>query len=210
MIATRWHSIHRFVQEDDVRIVHDGLGDAHPLQHALRVGPQPGVGGVGETDLTQKQRDALGSLLRRNSRDLGVEAQELGSSEEVVEVGVLGEEAHVLPVLAFTDVVAEDGGASALGVDQTHQDLERGGLPGPVGADEAEDLALPDAERDAMQDALSDQTQARPEILDNALDLDDVGHRLRHYDDPSDPSVATPFARQPRCSARASPEKCGR
>jgi hypothetical protein len=205
-----FQAAHRLVQEDDVGIVHDGLGDADSLQHALRVGPQPGPAGVSQADLLQKLCHALGSLLRRNSGDPGVEVQELRPGEKVVEVGVLGKESHVLAELVLADVVAEDGGAPALGVDQTHQDLERGGLPGAIGADEAEDLALADAERDSVQDALSDQTEARPEVLDDVLDLDDVGRRLRHHDDPSVRSAATPFTRQPSRSARSEPEKCGR
>jgi hypothetical protein len=113
--------------------------------------------------------------------------QELAPGQELVEVGVLGQEADVLAERGLAHVAPEHLRAAAARADQGEQDLQRGGLARAVRADEAEDLALAHAEADALEHALLAHAEAGPVVLDEALDLD---HHPAHR-----PTSTTPDAR---------------
>ena len=75
-------------------------------------------------------------------------------------------------VAGFADhVVAEHGGGAGVGPEQRGEDADRGGLAGAVGAQQAEDGALPDAEIHAVEGA------GVTECLDQPVRFDRVGHR---------------------------------
>jgi hypothetical protein len=83
--------------------------------------------------------------------------------------------------LGLAHVVAEDLRFPPGGPDQSHQDLEGGGLAGTVRAHEAEDLAALDAERDLVENALLADPESGPEILRQPLDANDLralGHQI--------------------------------
>jgi len=86
---------------------------------------------------------------------------------------------------ALPDVVAQDAGRPRRGPDQAHERLQGGGLARPVGAHEAEDLVPAHAEADPVQDPLRPQSQARPEVLHEPLDADDLVSLRRHRRSPS-------------------------
>ncbi len=173
LAADRIEAAHGLVEEHDLRIVDQRLRDADALEHPLGVGPQTRVLGVGKADLLEERLDALFVFARSVPGQLRVEGQELATRQVVVEVGVLGEEADVLPVRAFRHIVAEDGRRSLGRVDQTHQDLQCGGLARAVGPDKAEYLPLVHFEGNPVENALRLSPEARLKILD----------QIAHYDE---------------------------
>ena len=87
-----------------------------------------------------------------NSRAKYVE--QLLGGQVVVEVRVLGQVADAAPDGDVADRPAEDLGVAAGRKHQLHQQLQRGRLAGAVGAEEAEDLAGLDLERQAIERAV--------------------------------------------------------
>ena len=72
-----------------------------------------------------------------------VDEQFLGR-QVVVEVRVLGQEANPATDGDIADRLAQDLGVPRGGINQLHQQLQGGGLTGPVRAEEAEHFALSD------------------------------------------------------------------
>jgi hypothetical protein len=83
--------------------------------------------------------------------ELSVQAQVLGRAQVSVEGRVLEDEADVAAdvVALGGDVEAGDARAPAGGTREGAEDVDRGGLPGTVGAEEAEHLAAADLEAHA-------------------------------------------------------------
>jgi hypothetical protein len=88
----------------------------------------------------------------RQAVQVGVEAQVLLGGELLVEGLLLEDQADATThlVALLHDVVAGHPGAAAGGVANGAQHLDRGGLPGAVGPQEAVGLAGLDAEIDAL------------------------------------------------------------
>ena len=114
-----------------------------PLLHALRVLADLAVGGVGEADHAEQLVAAPRALRGGDAGQAREELQRLGAGEELVVGGVLGEVADALLRALARDRVVEDEGLAARRVDEPHQHLDGGRLPGAVRPDEPEDLALP-------------------------------------------------------------------
>ncbi len=99
-------------------------------------------------------------------------AEVVAAGQEAVE-GRLLERGAELPRrvrMIGPGVVAADPGGAPVRVQQPQEDADRGRLAGAVGAQEPEDLALGDAERDVI-----DRADAA-EVLGEPIDLDDGGH----------------------------------
>ena len=126
---------HRLVEENDFGIVHERLGQAHPLQHALGELPELAVPGrLVEVHAAQEIGGAGPAGRRPVAEQLGAVLQQLARGEVVVEVRLLGQVAEACVHGHVGDVVAEDAGAAAGRGHEPHQDLDRRGLAGAVAA----------------------------------------------------------------------------
>jgi len=194
LASQRVESAHGLVEEHDLRVVDQRLGDARALQHALRVGTEARIAGVGEAHPAEQRRDPLGPIGARDARQLGVEVEELDAGQVVVEVRDLRKEAHVLSEARLLDVVAQDAGRACRRTDETHQRLQHRGLARAVRPDESEDFVLLHAEGDAVEHPLGAQTQPWSELLDEALEPDDFPAFRCHCSLPSRTFVFAVFA----------------
>ena len=148
--------------------MHQAARDLQAPSHAAGVGLDLLVTAVPEVDhlehLTHPGRDGAGV----DAVELGVEAEVLLGGEVAVERRVLEHEADVpADVVALAgDVEAAHAGGAGGGPRQRAEHVDRRALAGAVGAEEAEDLAGSDGERDAA-DGLDLAVG-----LDEVLDLD--------------------------------------
>ena len=90
----RIHAVEGFVQEDDVRIVGQGLGQLDLLAHALGVAAQPAAGGVGQFEAIQPVVDAPVDFGLVEAHQAQHQRQELAAGHPVGQGVALGAEAH--------------------------------------------------------------------------------------------------------------------
>ena len=157
-----------FVQEQDLRVVHQAAGDLQAPPHAPRQGGGKGAGAVGEADGFQQLRGALAAPRSGDAVEPGVNANILGAGE----LGVAG---HVLRnhsnrgahrVGVANDIVPGHDRRAAGGRHQRGQHADERALAGAVGSEQAEDLAALDLEADVIH------RQQRAETLADAFDVD--------------------------------------
>src|SRR5215207_2779608 len=133
----------RLVQKQDARPVHQGERQVEPPLHAAGVAFHPPVRGLREPDALQSLVGPLSPLRPWQAVQSGLEAQVIAAGEERVEGGFLERRpyggAHLRPLLH--DVVAGDARGAAGGWEERREHQDRRGLPGPVRAEEAVDLA---------------------------------------------------------------------
>ena len=84
--------------------------------------------------------------------EVGVESQELAGREVIIEIRILRQKAQDLAGAGGEVRLAEDGDRPFIRENQPEKALDRRRLAGPVRAQVAEDLALLDGERDALED----------------------------------------------------------
>ena len=87
--ADRVEPGHRLVEQHELGVVDERLGDADALQHALGVLAQVRVGGALQTDVPEQGLDALAPAARVEAEQPRAEPEELAAGEVVVEVRVL-------------------------------------------------------------------------------------------------------------------------
>ena len=130
-------------------------GEVEPPAHAARVGLGGPLGRLGELE-------ALEQLVRARLRVLARQVVELPDHLEVLEAGQVLVDGRVLagePDLGpqrgrvAHDVEAGDARAARVGLEQGGEDPHRGGLAGPVGAEQAEDAARTSREVHAAEGA---------------------------------------------------------
>jgi hypothetical protein len=105
-------------------------------------------------------------------------ADVLAPGEVLVDGGVLAGQADDLAhrLGFFHHVATQDGGPTAIGVQDGGQDAHGGRLAGAVGAEQAEDRALLDMQRHAVEGA----DVAAREDLDEVVRLDGVRGIITH------------------------------
>ena len=162
------------VQDDELRLLEQDVGQAEALAHAARVLHDGLVGGVLELDHVEQLGDARVGVGARDAVELGGEAEVLCAGQVAVEADGLREVAD--PPLdgerVTRGVVAADadGPGARLGEAQHHEDA--GALARAVGAEESEDLALVDGEVDGVHGG-------EPAVaLGEPAGLDQRAHRL--------------------------------
>ena len=171
---------HRLVEKDHVGIVQQRLRDADALDHALGKLAElhPALGA--EADAIEQCAYARPAIGGGVSEELRKVMQQLFGGEVIVKIGVLGKVADPLPGLEISRRTAEDLGAAGGRKDELHQQLQRRGLAGAVGAQEAEDLPLLDVECEPVERAIR---PAAPEadriVLGELLDADGWRHGVR-------------------------------
>ena len=151
--AARVQSGRGLVQEDQPRVADQGHGQVEPPPHPARVGAGQLAGGVGEVELAEQVGRPAPPLGAAQVMQVGHQEQVLGAGEQVVDGGELAGDADRGPdrVRRGGQVVAGHPQLAAVGFDQGGQDLDDGGLAGPVRAEEREDRALGDRQVDAVE-----------------------------------------------------------
>jgi hypothetical protein len=150
--------------------VHEGARERELLLHPT--GERPGTPVAEALDLCVDGRDQRPSLLEGRSEHRGEEAEVLLDRE----IGIEGEPPRHVPNAGANcpevahHVEAEDLGRTTVGKEEGGEDAEKGRLPRTVGADEPEQLATIDLERDTVERA------HRPERAYEIADDDGVAH----------------------------------
>ena len=162
----------RLVEEQDLRVVDQGVRQAQPLLHAARERLDVVVAAIGEVDELQEVADRPASLRGRQAVAASEEVQVLPDLHVVVDPEHVRHEPEDAPDLVG---VPRHGPAGDLGdarrrLQERGQDPERRGLAGAVRPDETEDLALLDVEVHAGDG------HRRRVALDESLGPDDGAH----------------------------------
>ena len=144
--AERIEAAGGLVEDQQVGIVDQRLGQADALLHALGVGLDGALAGVFQLDQLEQLVNAAVRLGARDAEDARVEAEQFLGGEELVVVGQLGQVADALAGDGLAHVHAEQEGGAAGGVDEAQQHVHGGGLAGAVGAEKAKDFAGADAQ----------------------------------------------------------------
>jgi hypothetical protein len=124
-----------------------------------------GVGRALQVDVAQQLLDPLASLSCLLAEQAAAEGEELPAREVVVEVRVLGQVAEVVGRRVQLDHTPSR-------LHQAQRDLDRRGLSGAVGAQQAEHLAVRDREVHTGQDLHRPAPEPDLDGLTQSLDLD--------------------------------------
>jgi hypothetical protein len=109
------------------------LGEADPLEHSFRIAPDTTVTSLGEADDLEEFRNAIPESLTREPAELAVEGDRFRAGQELVEVGILWQEADIDSARDTMARHAEDLGSSCGGGNESQQDLQCGAFSGAVG-----------------------------------------------------------------------------
>ena len=163
--ANRVEPRHRLVEEDDLGIVDERLRDAHALQHPLGELPQLHPALRANLHFVQPAARPHSALRAADAEEAREVLQQLLGRQVVVEVGVLGKVAETALHRHIARRPAQDLGRPAGRVDELHEQLEGGGLARSVGAEEAEDLAGGDRQRDRVQRPVGTRAPEADEVV---------------------------------------------
>jgi|GEM_PF-6291507 len=130
------------VQEDQPGLVDEGLGQSQALPHPLGEGADGASGIGGQPHLFEQLRDPPPQARGIHPGKTAVEPENFLCGEPVREGEAFGQEADLPPGVSIPQGAAPHPSAPGRGADQTQEHLHRGRLPGPVGAQETEDLPL--------------------------------------------------------------------
>jgi len=166
----------RLVENGDLGLLHDNLGDAQSLAHAAREGGDAHVGHVRKVDGLERRHDPPAALAARDGQQARGVDEVLARRHVVVEADRVGQVADAaLDLERLADRVEaqhRDRAAARLGETEHHQDRRR--LARPIGAEQAEYLAAPDVEIDGV-----DRSGRTIELQQSAGFDDIVAHRSR-------------------------------
>ena len=159
----------RLVEDGDLRALHQDFGQAEPLPHAAREGADALVGDFGKADPLERVGDALLALGEAKADQPRGVAQIIGGGEIVVEADRVGQiaDAPLDRKRLARRIEAEHAHLACRDVGQPEHHQDGGGLAGAVGAEQAENLAAADGERDVVDG------DRRSVGLGEALGLDD-------------------------------------
>ena len=166
--ADRVEARGRLVEQDQLGVVDQRLGQADPALHALGVLAELAVLGGAQADHVDQPVDPLGPLGRRDLEQPAVEVERLLGVQELVEVRLLGQVADPLVLGDVGRRLVEDQRVALGREEQAEQELDRGRLARAVGPEQAEDLAPVDLEVERLERL---DLRASPEV---AVDLGQV------------------------------------
>src|SRR4051794_11026197 len=165
----------RLVEDQHARPVDERLRELEPADHAAGVRRHEAIRGLEYAGRLEREVDALAALRARDVEQPREQHHVLAPGERAVGRELLRHvadlPAHGHPLAG--DVVAEDVRDAAADRQERRQDADRRRLAGAVGAEQAEHLALPDLEVDAVDGALLAERE------DEALAADGR-RRVRH------------------------------
>jgi len=138
--------------------------------------------------------DAPATLRLPEAVQAGVEVEELGAGQVVVEVWVFGQEAETAARPGPGGILAEDADRAAVGRQEPERQLDRRRLARSVRPDEAEDLSGTHLEREIAQDPVFAQRQMGPVALRDPGQLQHVhGDRSSRSPERVPPPLPGPF-----------------
>src|SRR5438105_5336502 len=139
--AERIEAAHRLVEDQQLGIVKERGGESEALEHALGILAESQGRPLPEPDAAEPMFRSGLSVSPAETGELARELEILDPAQVIVEIGLLRQEAEALATGRANDRVAEHPCLAARGFVESDQELERGGLAGAVGAQEAHYLA---------------------------------------------------------------------
>ena len=139
----------RFVEDRDLRALHQNFGKPEPLPHAARKGADAFVGEIGKPDPVERFGDPLLALGEPKADQPRGVAQIVGRGEIVVEADGIGQiaDAPLDRERLARRIEAEHADLALRYVGQPEQHQDGGRLAGAVRAEQTEDFPAPDGER---------------------------------------------------------------
>ena len=117
------------------------MSEPEALHHAARVFADFESFVSGELHLCQKLRDQTRRFALLPIRQSAMESQEPHRGKVFVKREILGEEADLSFCAHVTRLVSHDADIAEIGVEEAQQEVDAGGLPGPVGTEESANFA---------------------------------------------------------------------
>jgi len=163
--------------KEHLRPVHQAHRDVEPPLHPARVGADKPVRRLREPEPREQLVGAGAHVSARQAVQVALQQQVLASGRVRVDPGPLSDDTDRATdaLRVAEDVVARDDRAPCVGPRERRQDLDRGRLPRPVGAEQAEDRPGLDVQIDPVERANAlgiNRTDA------NALDVIDRRGRI--------------------------------
>ena len=168
-VGHRVQARRRLIKKQHFGVINQCLRDADALKHALGEGAQRLLARPLQADQFEQRVHALVLGGPGQPEERAVEADDFTGGHMLIEVGAFGQVGDLLLDVNIAGGLAEDTDGAGAGEDQAKQGLDGGRLPGAVGAEEAEDLALIDIQADVVD---GDDAAV---LLDEMVDL----NRLR-------------------------------
>jgi hypothetical protein len=152
--ALRVHADSRFVEQQDIGVVHQSARDVEAALHAAAEGPRLVLGTVGEADQFERLDAALAQRVPRQAVERAEQFQIRPRRQLVVERKVLRHQSDAALDFAFVagDRLAFDGNAAAVRRNETAQHGDDRRLARAVGPQQADDFAGRRGERNARDD----------------------------------------------------------
>lgn len=158
--ADRIKARHGLVQQDQLRVMDQGLRQPDALEHAFRELAELAIAGFAQSHHLEEVPDPFRQLTRPQPRQLPVERQKFLGGEVVVKIRSLRQKPDPGPCVQVAGRPPEDFGAAATLAHEAQQDFEGGRLPRPVRAEESVDLAPPHGQGKPVQSG--DLVPAKP------------------------------------------------
>jgi hypothetical protein len=162
-----------FIEDDEFRVIDEGLGEADTALHALGEFPDEAAVDIIEADHFEELCATAVAFGGGQVEEAAEEVDGFPGVEVAVEVGFLGEVTDSAFSGDVSGGVTEYFDMAAGGVEEPEEHFDRGRFTGAVGAEEAEDFAAADFEVDVIDGA---GFRAAPEVLEDfgeAADDDD-------------------------------------
>src|SRR5437588_8760962 len=176
--ADRINAVGGLVEQQHVRRVDERAGQAEPLRHPLRELLDAHVDPLLDAQLLEQLRAAALDLLRLHPRHAPEDRQRLPRREVAGDLMPLRQVPHAAPALRIAGWQAADARLAAGGAGEAEEDLDGGRLAGAVGAEQAEHLAGPNREVDAVERRDARGAQRAAIDFPEAGDLDDWGRHI--------------------------------
>src|SRR5262249_33808953 len=128
--ALRVEAGSRLVEDDQLRIVDQRLGQADALPHALRVFLEYALLVVLQADRLDQLLGPLAAHLRIELEEPAVKVERLLGVQKAVEIRLLWQIADALVLANLVGGEVEDNGVAVGGAQQAEQELDGGGLAG--------------------------------------------------------------------------------
>src|SRR5205807_1129057 len=170
----------RLVQKHDFRIIYQCLSQAYALKHAFgKLAQLPIPTLLFELDAGQKFSGASCALPAILSEKLGAVIQKFARGQVVVEVRIFRQVTDARMHRDVADVAPGDARGARGRINQTHQKLQRRRLAGAVRAEEAEDLAALNRQRQCIERAHAAFAEKTSLVIPGQVfDFDGDGHNL--------------------------------
>ena len=122
----------RFIEEHQLGVIEQRLGQADALEHAFREVTQVFVGMPGQADRFQQFGHTPARYGRVDAVETGMYFEEFSGCQPLLKAEVLRQKADPPATLPITWRSAEHGDRSRAGPDQAKEHLERGRLAGAI------------------------------------------------------------------------------